>query len=103
MKIVTICGSMRFQNEMLNIARDLEAKFGWCVLQSVYDFEGKGFSEQEYKNIADAHFEKINLSDMIYVANVGGYIGSSTKGEIDYAKRHNIKVVYHTDYFGEGL
>jgi len=33
----------------------------------------------------DMHKRKIDLADEIYVINVGGYIGSSTRSEIDYA------------------
>lgn len=32
------------------------------------------------------HFKKIDISDVIYVVNVNGYIGESTKKEIEYAK-----------------
>ena len=33
----------------------------------------------------DMHLRKIDMADEIYVINVGGYIGSSTRSEIDYA------------------
>ena len=33
----------------------------------------------------DMHKRKIDMSDSIYVINVGGYIGDSTKSEIQYA------------------
>lgn len=35
----------------------------------------------------DMHLRKIDMADEIYVINVGGYIGSSTRNEIEYAKR----------------
>lgn len=34
------------------------------------------------------------MSDAIYVINVGGYVGSSTKSEIDYAKSLGKEVLY---------
>ena len=40
------------------------------------------------------HRQKIDLSDEIYVINPGGYIGESTKSEIEYAKRKGKKVSY---------
>ena len=40
------------------------------------------------------HKRKIDMSDEIFVINVGGYIGESTKSEIEYAKKHNKKVNY---------
>ena len=33
----------------------------------------------------DMHKRKIDIADEIYVINVGGYIGSSTRSEIEYA------------------
>ena len=42
----------------------------------------------------DMHKHKIHMAVEIYVINVGGYIGSSTKSEIEYAKVHGKKVNY---------
>ena len=35
----------------------------------------------------DMHKAKIDMSDEIFVINVDGYIGDSTRSEIEYAKR----------------
>lgn len=40
------------------------------------------------------HKEKIKISDAIYVVNVGGYIGTSTKYEIEYAKSLGKEILY---------
>jgi hypothetical protein len=42
----------------------------------------------------ELHLRKIDMSDFIFVINVGGYIGDSTKKEIEYAERTGKKVVY---------
>jgi hypothetical protein len=42
----------------------------------------------------DMHKRKIDMSDEIFVINVGGYIGESTKGEIEYAIKTGKKVKY---------
>ena len=42
----------------------------------------------------DMHKRKIDMADEIYVINVGGYIGSSTRSEIEYAKAHGKPVNY---------
>jgi len=34
----------------------------------------------------ELHLRKIDLADEILVLNVGGYIGESTRNEIEYAK-----------------
>ena len=36
----------------------------------------------------DMHKRNIDMADSIYVINVGGYIGESTRSEIEYAQNH---------------
>ncbi len=93
-KVVTICGSMRFAEEMMVTATKLETEKGYCVIQCVYD-KSPINSDEAYKNIVDAHFKKIDISDAIYVMNIGGYIGSSTTNEINYALENGKEVLYH--------
>ena len=40
------------------------------------------------------HKQKIDMSDEIYVINVGKYIGESTKNEIEYAKEKGKRISY---------
>ena len=42
----------------------------------------------------DMHKRKIDMADSIYVINVDGYIGESTKSEIAYAIKHGKEVRY---------
>jgi len=49
----------------------------------------------ETKNMLDEmHRQKIDMSNEIYVINFGGYIGESTKSEIEYAKENGKKISY---------
>lgn len=97
MVVVTLCGSMRYQNEMIKIARNLEVTFGYCVLQCVYDFAGKNDTQKERDKIIRAHYKKIDLCDFIYVVNIDGFISESTQKEIDYAVKKGKEVYYHED------
>ncbi len=94
-KVVTICGSMKFEKQMIKIASDLEKQYGWCVIQCVYDIAPETTTEKEMNNIVNAHFKKIDISDAIYVVNIGGYVGNSTKNEINYALKKGKEVIYH--------
>lgn len=94
MKVITICGSMRFSNDIMRIATKLETDKGYCVLQPVYNFDDKMLSDSELQNIVKAHYKKIDISDAIFVANVGGYIGKSVAEEIEYAKKLNKEIMY---------
>ena len=40
---------------------------------------------KRFTDLFDMHKRKIDMADEIFVINVGGYIGSSTRSEIDYA------------------
>ena len=91
-KIVTICGSMRFKDKMIEIAKDLEIKNKYVVIQCVYS--DNKFSEDEQSILADLHYKKIDISDAIFVVNVDGYIGNSTNKEIEYAKNLGKEVMY---------
>ena len=42
----------------------------------------------------DMHKRNIDMADSIYVINVGGYIGESTRSEIEYAQNHCKKISY---------
>ena len=85
-KVVTICGSMRFKEKMLQMAEELELKKGYAVLQVVFINENRNCSKEEFERLGKLHFKRIEISDAIYVVNVGGYIGESTRKEIEYAK-----------------
>ena len=51
------------------------------------------------KELLDAiHKDKILLSDWIFVIDINGYVGQSTKSEIEFAKKHNITVIYMSEY-----
>ena len=90
MKVVTICGSMKFKEKMMEVAKDLEIKNKYVVIQCVYSNDK--FNEEEQFLLADLHYKKIDISDAIYVVNVDGYIGTSTKKEIEYAKSLNKEI-----------
>lgn len=85
-KVITICGSMKFSNEMMKISMDLELKQGYAVIQCVYDVGGQKYEGLDTEMLDKIHRKKIDISDAIYVVNVNGYIGSSTKSEIKYAR-----------------
>ena len=97
MKIVTICGSMKFMNEMMIVAQKLAFQ-GYCVLTPIYPvIQNIEITEKKLCFLKDAHFKKIDLSDLIYVIDKDGYIGESTRLEIEYAKSLGKDIVYYSD------
>lgn len=98
MKTVTICGSMKFENEMQRIAFLLETKYNMSVLQCVYNMDHLEISEEEQLSLEKAHFRKIELSDAIYVVDIHGYIGNQVSKEIAYAKSNGKEIIFHSKY-----
>ncbi len=95
MKIITICGSLKFKEEMLKIALDKELD-GDCVITPIFPSENdkRILTSEQIKIFNNMHKEKIKISDAILVVNVNGYIGDTTKSEIEYAKELNKEIIY---------
>ena len=85
-KVITICGSMRFSKEMMRISEELELREGYTVIQCVYSADDQKYEELDVELLANIHRKKIDISDAIYVVNVNGYIGNSVRSEIEYAR-----------------
>ena len=88
MKTYTLCGSMRFAKEMQEIAYYLETQKGYNILQCIYVVDGNKPTSEDLRALEFAHYKKIDISDGIYVLNIGGYIGESVRQEIEYAQLH---------------
>jgi len=99
-EIVTLCGSTRFKDEInaTNARLTMEGKlvislgvFGHVDLPG-HDWTTNG---NDNKRLLDElHKRKIDLADRVFVVNVGGYIGESTRGEIEYAEKLGRPVEY---------
>lgn len=98
MKIITVCGSYKFKNEMAKITEIMTLQ-GNCVLtpNELARSDKNSYTAEEALMIDKMHKEKIKLSDAILVVNVNGYIGNSTNSEIEYAKSLNKEILYYTD------
>ena len=96
MKIVTLCGSLKFKKEMMTIAEKMALE-GYCILTPVYPVsENMEKTKEQLIKLKEAHFKRIELSDAILVVNINNYIGESTNLEIDYAKKGK-EIIYYTD------
>ena len=97
MKVITICGSLKFQKEMMIVAEKMALE-GNCILTPTYSvIENIKITEEQLLKLKEAHFRRIELSDAILVINVNNYIGDSTNLEVDYAKKLGKEIIYYTD------
>ncbi len=96
MKVITICGSMRYKKEMMKVTEELALK-GYCILTPMYQVTSNiEINEKQKELLKKEHFKRIEMSDAILALNIDNYIGS-TKLEIDYAKKLNKEILYYTD------
>lgn len=98
--IVCLCGSTRFIDEFRrqNLRLTLE---GIIVLSIGCDTKTDaelgivaGDLAPKKAMLDELHKRKIDLADRVFVLNVGGYIGDSTRSEIDYAQKIGVPVEY---------
>lgn len=97
MKIITICGSMKYKKEMMEVAEKLALE-GNCVITPIYLNKSKNeYTDNDFEKLLNVHKKKIRLSDAIFVVNVDKYIGDGTNIEIEYAKSLNKEILYYSD------
>lgn len=86
---------MRFEKEMQEAAYYLETQKGFNILQCIYTVADSKPTAEELRALELAHYQKIDISDGIYVLNIDGYIGESVRKEIVYAQQHGKEIIYH--------
>lgn len=102
-KVITLCGSTRFKDDFMRVQKELTLKgnivisvglFGHSGDDEVWDGMDEGTLSKTKEMLDDMHKRKIDMADEIFVINVGGYIGDSTRSEIEYAIKNGKKVNY---------
>ena len=108
-KVITLCGSTRFKDEFMQAQKKLTLEGKIVISVGLFGHAGdsevwEGMSEDTLTKtklmLDDMHKRKIDMADEIFVINVGGYIGSSTKSEIEYAHATGKPVRYLEELHG---
>ena len=93
-KIVTLCGSTRFKEQFMEVQKRLTLE-GYIVISvGLFGHSGDEWKPGTKEMLDDMHKRKIDMADEIFVINVGGYIGESTRSDIAYAEKTGKKVRY---------
>lgn len=101
--VITLCGSTRFKDAFEQANKRLTLEGNIVISVGLYGHSGdaevwEGMDEDTLTAtkvmLDDMHKRKIDMADEIYVINVGGYIGDSTRSEIEYARETGKKVRY---------
>ncbi len=95
-KVITLCGSTKFKDDFIREQKRLSLEGNIVISVGLFGHSGDNevWNENVKEMLDDMHKRKIDMADEIFVINKNGYIGQSTKSEIDYAKSHNKIVKY---------
>ena len=100
-EIVCLCGSTRFMDTFHSAGWQLTLD-GYIVLtvgvcKHAEDHGGEALGQDVADKLDELHKRKIDLADWVMILNVGGYIGESTRAELEYAESQSKPVVYLED------
>ena len=86
-KVITLCGSTRFKDAFMEVQKHLTLAGNIVISVGLFGHSGDDevWTDGTKEMLDDMHKRKIDMADEIFVINVGGYIGSSTRSEIEYA------------------
>lgn len=96
-QIVCLCGSTRFKQAFIDanfretMAGRLVLSIGWF---SHADADVYSPTADQKVRLDQLHKHKIDLADRVLILNIGGYIGESTRDEIEYASTQGKRVDY---------
>ena len=95
-KVITLCGSTKFKDDFLREQKRLTLEGNIVISVGLFGHSGDNevWTEGTKEILDEMHKRKIDMADEIFVINKDGYIGSSTRGEIEYAIETNKKVNY---------
>ena len=96
--IITLCGSTKFKQEFLNVNKWLTLQGNVVISVGLFgQIDNEPISPEEKILLDEIHKVKIDLANEIFVINVDGYIGKSTKSEMEYADQKGKKIRFYMD------
>ena len=95
-KVITLCGSTKFKDEFLKEQKRLTLEGNIVISVGLFGHSGDNevWTDGTKEMLDDMHKRKIDMADEIFVVNKNGYIGQSTRSEIEYATMMNKVVKY---------
>lgn len=95
-RVITLCGSTRFKDAFFEAQKRLTLEGNIVISVGLFGHSGdeEVWTPGTKEMLDDMHKRKIDMADAIYVINVDGYIGESTRSEIEYAKATGKKIMY---------
>ena len=97
--VITLCGSTRFKEQFMEVQKRLTLEGNIVISVGLFGHSGDDevWTEGTKEMLDDMHKRKIDMADAIFVIDVDGYIGSSTRSEIEYAKSKGKGITYYSE------
>ena len=94
--VITLCGSTRFKEQFLEMQKRLTLQGNIVISVGLFGHSGdeEVWADGVKTMLDDMHKRKIDMADGIYIINPGGYIGESTRNEIEYARKQGKTIEY---------
>ncbi|WP_200948029.1 hypothetical protein [Nocardioides sp. Soil774] len=90
-RVVTLCGSMRFRDDFERLDAELTLA-GHVVLGPAALDRSRELDAEDRARLGRVHLQKVAMADVVLVVNVGGYVGESTRREIEHARALGVAV-----------
>jgi hypothetical protein len=102
--VITLCGSMRFREEFERLDAELTLA-GHVVLTPTALAPSTELNVEERARLGRIHLQKVGMADEVLIVNVGGYVGESTRREIEHARSRGVLVSFlephANDYYAD--
>lgn len=92
--VITLCGSTKFKEDFMKVQKELTLQGNIVISVGCFSHSGDVITDKQKIMLDDMHKRKIDMSDEIFVINANGYIGESTKSEIEYATKTGKRIRY---------
>ncbi len=94
--VITLCGSTKFKDAFMEAQKRLTLEGNIVISVGLFGHSGDDevWTPGTKEMLENMHRRKIDMADAIYVINVGGYIGESTRSEIEYARRNGKQIIF---------
>jgi len=102
-EVICLCGSTRFVEwfSKMNLHFTLQGKIVLSIGCDTKSDDALGLTEEDKADLNELHLRKIDIADRVFVINIDGYIGDSTRREIEYAENIGKPIGYLEEQFDE--
>ena len=92
---ICLCGSTKLKEEFIHLAKALTLDGYIVTMPMIFGHSGDTVTEEQKQQLDDLHKAKILDANVVLILCKNGYIGESTRSEIEFAKKHDKRILYH--------